>query len=297
MSARDGSQGPDTVINILIADRYAQLADALCDKIGRDHAIEVTYAQTTEELRTSLKANKVDVLLINADFAVETGVNLISAIRRMEHGFEANPFVVIAALVHDRNKVYVPAVMEAGVDCGLIVPTPVETMVSALIGVVEERRKWVIVPPYIGPDRRPPRGEPDPSLVTVPNTMQHKLAQDRPALAKALSDIAIFAARVEDTAIEAIEGRLHRLVTQVNELSVKDMVMMLPSIRTQLSFELGVMATIPRFRSDPEKAPLLQGLQKSVLRAIPTSGADPATLSRLQAATNEMAKGLRVIPD
>ena len=285
------------MLKIAISDRYPQIAEAIAEALSAEVPVETVYAHSRDDLCSALQSYKIDLLIINADMAVDSGINLVSAIRRMEHGFEANPFLTIAALVHDRNKVHVPAVLEAGVDCGLHVPMPIETMVSALLGSIEERRKWVIVPPYIGPDRRPPRdGQEDPSLVEVPNTARWKVKKDQAGLASALSQIADYSGRVEEASIEAVQGRLQRLVDQVNALSVTDMVMMLPSIRTQLAQELEVMASIPRFRTDTEKGPLLQALQQGILRAIPTSGADPATLARLQAATNEMAKGLRGIP-
>lgn len=285
-------------LNFAIADRSVQIADALADRVGREHPIEANYAHTPEDLRDCLRKRKIDVLLINADFVVETGVNLVSAIRRLEYGFEANPFLIVAAIVHDRHKTHVPAVLEAGVDCGLLVPTPIETMANALLGTIEHRRKWVIVPPYIGPDRRPPRdgNAADPTLVKVPNTALAKIQGDTDALVEDLSALPALMDRVEDTSITAIQGRLGRLADQINELSVDDMVMMLPSIRTQMAHDLGLLASIPRNRMHRRKGKDLLKLQQGMLHAIPTTGADPATLARLQAATNEMAKSLRGLP-
>jgi DNA-binding response OmpR family regulator len=286
-----------SALNIAIADRYPQIAEAISDALGRDHAVETHYAHTPDALKDLLPARKIDILLINADLAVQSGINVVTSVRRMEHGFEGNPFVVIATIVHDRHKVHVPAVLEAGVDCGLLVPAAIETMVSSLLGVIEARRKWVFVPPYIGPDRRPPlSGVEDPSLVVVPNTALPKLEGDRAGLAKAQAAVSTFAGRVEDVAIRAVEAQLSRLIGQINDLSVPDMVMMLPSIRTQLAYDLGVLGSIPKFSGHPKKGPLLKSLQESVLRAIPTKGADPATLERLQAATNELAKSLERLP-
>ena len=286
-----------TALNIAIADRFPQIAEAICDALAREHQVETQSAHTPEALKDLLPSGKIDILLLNADLAVQGGINLVSAIRRLEHGFEGNPFVMIAVIVHDRNKVHVPAVLEAGVDCGLLIPAAVETMTSSLLGVIEARRKWVFMPPYIGPDRRPPRnGAEDPSLVVVPNTALPKVKGDRAGLAKAQAAVSTFSGRVEDVAVRAVEAQLNRLISQVNDLSVPDMVMMLPSIRTQLAHDLGVLGSIPRFSGHPKKGPLLKRLQESVLHAIPTKGADPATLKRLQAATNELAKSLERLP-
>lgn len=285
-------------LNFAIADRYVQIADALANRVGREHPIEAYYAHTAEDLRDCLRNRKIDVLLIDADFVVETGVNLITSIRRMEYGFESNPFLVVAAIVHDRHKTHVPAVLDAGVDCGLLVPTPIEIMANALLGTIEHRRKWVIVPPYIGPDRRPPRegDAADPSLVRVPNTALAKIQGDTDGLVDDLSALPALMDRVEDISISAVRERLGRLADQVNELSVGDMVMMLPSIRTQMAHDLGLLASIPRNHNHRRKGKDLLKLQRGMLHAIPTTGADPATLARLQAATNEMAKSLRGLP-
>lgn len=127
-------------------------------------------------LRTLLEggSDPPDVVVLDADLEGEDPCGLVRAIRHGKLG--RNPFVTVIMTTSVASNERVRAIVESGADGLLVKPLSVNAVMERLVGLVRQRKPFIVTSAYIGPDRRkdPARGPSSIPLFDVPNTLRAK---------------------------------------------------------------------------------------------------------------------------
>lgn len=150
-------------------------------------------------LRTLLEggSDPPDVVVLDADLEGEDPCGLVRAIRHGKLG--RNPFVTVIMTTSVASNERVRAIVESGADGLLVKPLSVNAVMERLVGLVRQRKPFIVTSAYIGPDRRkdPARGPSSIPLFDVPNTLRAK-AEGHSAELAALDEVIARAQRQID---------------------------------------------------------------------------------------------------
>jgi DNA-binding response OmpR family regulator len=165
------------------------------------------------DLRQIVNETIPDLIILDLDDGREDLNTLADDIRHDRVG--RNPYSIIVAITSDTARGAVGGVLNAGFDDIIVRPLSLAILSERLEFMVENRKKFVVTPSYVGPDRRAgARHEGDElGAFPVPNTLRHKITGDSDA---ELNNRALDAAR-ETT----VRHRLHRIATRVTQLATQ----------------------------------------------------------------------------
>lgn len=113
---------------------------------------DVTVHPTVDEAQTALGGRTADAVVIHWLPPFEHGLRLCQSIR--SPGKAANPFLPILMISAHAGRQHLMTARNAGIDEFLVTPFGPGDFVARLRAAVFERRPFIDVPTYFGPDRR-----------------------------------------------------------------------------------------------------------------------------------------------
>lgn len=152
------------VTQVTTTDRLKHLRLAVLDHNGVMHPVVAAAAnvlglrpirkldsagKTFKELRS---ATPPDVLLLRWTPPDRKPITLCRAVRSRKSS--PRPFLPLIIICEQVTKAHVLAARDAGVDEFLAAPFTAKSLRNRLLAIVEQRRGFVDVPGYFGPDRR-----------------------------------------------------------------------------------------------------------------------------------------------
>ena len=92
----------------------------------------------------------------------------------------ANPFLVINVITWKPSDDVIRTLVNAGADDIIVMPISIGAVASRVDNIIQNRKKFVATPRYVGPDRRQPGRENDSELAgfDVPNGVRYKATGD-----------------------------------------------------------------------------------------------------------------------
>jgi len=125
----------------------------------------------------------------------------------------ANPFLVINVITWKPSDDVIRTLVNAGADDIIVMPISIGAVASRVDNIIQNRKKFVATPRYVGPDRRQPGRENDSELAgfDVPNGVRYKATGDE--LAK------VDMARIERANAIVREHRLRRTTLQFSSFA------------------------------------------------------------------------------
>ncbi len=165
------------------------------------------------DLRQAVNEATPDLIILDLDDGLEDLNTLADDIRHDLVG--RNPYCIIVAITSESARGAVDGVLNAGFDDIIVRPLSLTILSERLEFMVEHRKEFVVIPAYVGPDRRMGERHAGDDLGTfaVPNTLRHKITGDTDA---ELSNRTLDAARETTT-----RHRLHRIATRVAQLATQ----------------------------------------------------------------------------
>ena len=143
----------------------------------------INEARNADEVVGIMKVNAVDLLIIDLDHEPDQICNVVRDIREGTVG--ANPYIVIIGLTWKPEKEMISRSLGTGLDDLIAKPISPKILSERATNLIRNRKKFVVTPDYIGPDRRGKErqieGDLDP--IKVPNTLRHKATGDKEAVA------------------------------------------------------------------------------------------------------------------
>ncbi|UEM02906.1 response regulator [Skermanella rosea] len=186
-------------IGILMGEGNLSVRVALKSLLQAEGFSGIVDVPDIRSLRTLLEegGDPPDVVVLDADLEGEDPCGLVRAVRHGKLG--RNPFVTVIMTTSVASNERVRAIVESGADGLLVKPLSVNAVMERLIGLVRQRKPFIVTSAYIGPDRRkdPARGPSSIPLFDVPNTLRAK-AEGRSAELAALDEVIARAQRQID---------------------------------------------------------------------------------------------------
>ncbi|QQP90067.1 response regulator [Skermanella sp. TT6] len=163
-------------IGILMGEGNLSVRIALKSLLQAEGFSGIVDVPDIRSLRTLLEggSDPPDVVVLDADLEGEDPCGLVRAIRHGKLG--RNPFVTVIMTTSVASNERVRAIVESGADGLLVKPLSVNAVMERLVGLVRQRKPFIVTSAYIGPDRRkdPARGPSSIPLFDVPNTLRAK---------------------------------------------------------------------------------------------------------------------------
>ena len=166
----------------------------------------VNVVNTIDTLRRAVRDAGLDMLVLEANEHVEAVCEHIQDIRHGRIG--SNPFLVINVITWKPSDDVIRTFVNAGADDIIVMPISIGAVTNRVDNIIENRKKFVATPRYVGPDRRQPGRGNDSELASfdVPNGLRYKATGDE--LAK------VDRARIERANSIVREHRLRRTTLQ-----------------------------------------------------------------------------------
>ncbi|WP_460021269.1 response regulator [Magnetospira thiophila] len=142
--------------------------------LNREGVKEIQGLSSEEALLEHLKATMPDLLIVDCKLEGDAVVERIKDIRN--HRLGDNPFMVIMVLLDAPQPEEIMAWIQAGVDDVLLQPVSPAQILKRLLGLIENRKPFVVTSDYTGPERRakPRGGESRVVPMKVPNSLKAK---------------------------------------------------------------------------------------------------------------------------
>ncbi len=142
----------------------------------------VNVVNSVEKLRRAVRESEFDMLVLEAKEHVD---EVCEHIRDIRHGrLGKNPYLVITVITWNPNDVVIREFVDAGADDIIMMPISIGAVTSRVDHIVENRQKFIATSKYVGPDRRNPARENDPTDpggFEVPNGVRFKATGDESA--------------------------------------------------------------------------------------------------------------------
>lgn len=135
-------------------DASVEILRALLRVLG---AKQVAAVKSKAAALTALSKDAPDILLLDLLLGDGSGLDLLKAIRRPDHPRAFLPVIVVSAYA---DQARVEATRDAGADEVLAKPVSAQELFRRIVSVVGDRRPFVRLDGYFGPDRRR-RDDPD----------------------------------------------------------------------------------------------------------------------------------------
>ena len=166
----------------------------------------VNVVNSIEKLRRAVRDASLDMLVLEAKGLIEAVCDYIREIRHGRLG--NNPFLVINVITWKPSDDVIRAFINAGADDIIVMPISIGAVTSRIDNIIENRKKFVATPRYVGPDRRKPGRGNDTELASfdVPNGARYKATGDESAK--------VDMARIERANSIVREHRLRRTTLQ-----------------------------------------------------------------------------------
>ena len=141
----------------------------------------VNVVNSIEKLRRAVRDAGLDMLVLEAKEHVDAVCEHIGDIRHGRIG--SNPFLVINVITWKPSDDVIRTFIDAGADDIIVMPISIGAVASRVDNIIENRKKFVATPRYVGPDRRKPGRSNDSELTgfDVPNGVRYKATGDESA--------------------------------------------------------------------------------------------------------------------
>ncbi|MEQ8165282.1 MAG: response regulator [Alphaproteobacteria bacterium] len=134
----------------------------------------VSTGQMQEAIGVLQSPEIPDVVLIDSDLSGGEVTELIREVRYSRLG--DNPFIVAIGIIRNPTPDRVRQMVNSGVDFLVTWPVSSHAIWARVMASIEQRKKFVVVSDYIGPDRREtPRQDESRFGLDVPNTFRDKV--------------------------------------------------------------------------------------------------------------------------
>ena len=160
---------------ILLGEPERSLLGTLRGSLIQEMNARVETNQTVQGLRTTLKVQRPDLLIIDGHMNSDSELRqLIRDVRGGLLGF--NPFIPIIALIWKPTAEVLHGMINLGVNSIAAKPVSIQTLNTHIKGIMYNMKPFVVVSRYIGPDRRSDLNRPSTvPLIEPPNMLRQKL--------------------------------------------------------------------------------------------------------------------------
>lgn len=128
--------------------RGSQTTRSLLSTLG---LTQVSLSRTPDETLRQLKAQPVDVVIIDAGAAEEGELAFIRQLRRASGQYALIPVITLSNQTSPQD---IDAIMEAGSNEVVAKPTSARSLYMCLQSIVDQPRAIIITESFVGPDRR-----------------------------------------------------------------------------------------------------------------------------------------------
>ncbi|MGB0684371.1 MAG: hypothetical protein ACPGOV_16825 [Magnetovibrionaceae bacterium] len=156
--------------NLILADRDRDMMATLRDVLAKRGFERPVLTDRLTDVAEATRERMPDLVICDADAEDGGFTRIVSDTREGLHG--ENPYLVTVGITADPDAENIRRLIDAGVDCILLRPFSVNTLLDRISSLVHRRKDFAVTSSYIGPDRRVrPRQEVCLPLIRVPNTL------------------------------------------------------------------------------------------------------------------------------
>ena len=139
----------------------------------------VNVVNSVEKLRRAVRETEFDMLVLEAKEHLDA---ICEHIRDIRHGrLGNNPYLVINVITWKPSDSVIGMFIDAGADDIIIMPISIGAVARRVDNIVENRKKFIATPRYVGPDRRGPERAGETTELggfDVPNGVRFKATGD-----------------------------------------------------------------------------------------------------------------------
>ena len=141
-----------SAINVLVADDSQQMRRLLMAMLNAIGIWNVRTAPDGREAFESIKQQRPDILITDADMGHVGGMELVKSVRR--HQDSTDPYLPIIMVTGHTERSWVEDARDAGVNEFVAKPISANALYMRVSEVILNPRPFVQVQDYVGPDRR-----------------------------------------------------------------------------------------------------------------------------------------------
>lgn len=200
-------------VKILLADSHSYMRQGLRNALAHEGYRDVRAVGRLTTLREMIAASAADLLILDVDTPDGDAIALVTDIRNNRLG--RNPFMPIILVTWDSDPAAINRAAGSGVDFILMKPLSPAVLFTRIESLVTQRKPFIAIAGYIGPERREKERWGDTRHFEVPNTLRDKL-DGKPVDHAAMSDhIGSLMREMNSTRVQLAAGKLAATVEQI----------------------------------------------------------------------------------
>lgn len=200
-------------VKILLADSHSYMRQGLRNALAHEGYRDVRAVGRLTTLREMIAASAADLLILDVDTPDGDAIDLVTDIRNNRLG--RNPFLPIILVTWDSDPTAINRAAGSGVDFILMKPLSPAVLFARIESLVTQRKPFIAIAGYIGPERREKERWGDTRHFEVPNTLRDKL-DGKPVDHAAMSDhIGSLMREMNSTRVQLAARKLAATVEQV----------------------------------------------------------------------------------
>jgi DNA-binding response OmpR family regulator len=200
-------------VKILLADSHSYMRQGLRNALAHEGYRDVRAVGRLTTLREMIAASPADLLILDVDTPDGDAIDVVIDIRNNRLG--RNPFMPIIFVTWDSDPTAINRAAASGVDFILMKPLSPAVLFTRIESLVTQRKPFIAIAGYIGPERREKERWGDTRHFEVPNTLRDKL-DGKPVDHAAMSDhIGSLMREMNSTRVQLAARKLAATVEQV----------------------------------------------------------------------------------